>query len=162
MSGFRESRWGGVVFGVLLGLGIAFYWPSEPVQANTAAAQEKFSMCTVPTELTNSEAIFVLDSVTGRLIGGAYNSQVGDFNQSYFRNVAADFGVVEKAQYLMVSGYANLRTTGNGNPANGVVYVAELTSGKVAMYGFIFVNRAGAVPPQELTPLGTFSFRDGK
>lgn len=162
MRGFREKQWGGVAFGVMLGLAIAFYWPHEPVQASTAAAQEKFAMCTVPTQVNINDAVFVLDSVTGRLVGATYNSQTGDFSQSYVRNVASDFGVIEKAQYVMVSGFANLRSTPNGNPANGVLYVGELTSGKVGMYGFIYVNRPGTVPPQELTPLASFSFRDGK
>ena len=162
MRGFREQRWGGVAFGVMLGLAIAFYWPQEPVQAYTAASQEKFAMCTVPTQVGMTDAIFVLDSVTGRLVGGGYNSNSDTFNQSFYRNVAADFGVIEKAQYVMVAGFANLRAGPNGNPANGVLYIGELTSGKVAMYGFVYINRNGPVPPQELTPLGSFSFRDGK
>lgn len=162
MRGFREQGWGGVAFGVVLGLTMAFYWPHEPAQASTAAALEKFSMCTVPTQVNQSDAVFVLDSVTGRLVGAAHNSQSNEFNQSFVRNVAADFGVVEKAQYLMVSGFANLRSSSNGNPANGVLYVGELTTGKVGMYGFVYVNRSGAVPVQELSPIASFSFRDGK
>ena len=162
MRGFREQRWGGVAFGVMLGLAAAFYWPHEPLQASTAAAQEKFAMCTVPTQVNVNDAVFVLDSVTGRLVGAAYNSNTGDFNQSFARNVAADFGVVEKAQYVMVSGFANLRSSPNGNPANGVIYVGELTSGKVGMYGFVFINRNGPIPGQELAPLASFSFREGK
>lgn len=162
MRGFREQRWGGVAFGVMLGLAIAFYWPHEPAQAYTAASQEKFAMCTVPTQSNFADAVFVLDSVTGRLVGTAYSSQSNEFNQTFVRNVAADFGVVEKAQYLMVSGFVNLRGSSNGPPANGAIYVGELTSGKVGMYGFVFINRGGPVPVQELTPIASFSFRDGK
>jgi hypothetical protein len=162
MPGFREQRWGGVAFGVVLGLTMAFYWPHEPAYAVTAASHEKFAMCTVPTQVNLSDAIFVLDSVTGRLVGGAYNTQSNTFNQTFVRNVAADFGVVDKAQYLMVSGFANLKGSSIGQPANGVLYVGELTSGKVGMYGFVYINRGGNLPVQELTPLNSFSFREGK
>jgi hypothetical protein len=44
--------------------------------------------------------------------------------------------------------------------ATGVIYVGELTSGKVAAYGFPYNDTAKPVGPFPLAPLHTFSFRE--
>ncbi|RLS58766.1 MAG: hypothetical protein DWH91_01705 [Planctomycetota bacterium] len=160
-SRWQENRITYLVLGLVAGLAISFYWPHEPLKADTASAGEKFAICTVPTIVSQSEAVFVLDSVTGRLVGAAHNQQTGGFTQAFVRNVAADFGVIENAKYLMVPGFVTTRGgAAGGTPANGGIYVAELTSGKVGLYGFLYNNRNTA--PQELIPIANFSFRDGK
>lgn len=149
-----------LIVGLVMGLGISFYWPHEPLKAN-ATSLEKFSLCTAPTQINQSDAVFVLDSVTGRLIGAVHNMQTGTFNQVWTRSVAADFGVVENAQYLMTSGFLRVQGSQNGTPATSGIYVAELTSGKVALYGFLMNNRNQA-SASEMIPVATFPFRDGK
>jgi len=144
--------------GTILGMTIAWYGPTEPAYASAAANGEKFSMCTARTVLGNSEAVFVLDSVTGRLLGAAYSTQTGTFTQFYARNLALDFKVAENAQYVMVSGDAQIRSTGGAAPANGVVYVGELKSGIVAMYGFPYAN-SGRNLKSDLIALDTFKWR---
>ncbi len=146
--------------GLVMGLGISFYWPHEPLKADSTSL-DKFSLCTTPTLLNQSDAVFVLDSVTGRLVGAAHNVQTGTFSQVWARNVAADFGVVENAQYLMVSGFLRTQGATGGTPAQSGVYVAELTSGKVGLYGFLMNNRNQA-SAAELVPIADFSFREGK
>jgi hypothetical protein len=114
-------------------------------------------MCTCQTTIGDSEAVFVLDYATGRLVGATFNNKLSAFSQPMIRNLAADFGLTEQGQYLMVTGYVGAK--GNRNqPANGGVYVAELTTGKLALYGFINFSQGSKVP-QELTPLGIFPWR---
>ncbi len=162
-SRWQENRFAYLLLGLIAGLAVSFYWPHEPLKADAAASQEKFSICTVQTIPNQSEAIFVLDSVTGRLVGAAHNQQTGTFTQAYIRNVAADFGVVENAKYLMVPGFIQVRGATSGPPAQGGIYVAELTSGKVGLYGFVYQNNSrNGVQSQELTPIANFSFRDAK
>lgn len=161
-SGDRNQKWIWLGAGTLFGLMLGYYCPFEPAHATTAAMGDKFAMCTVSTGPAQSDAVFVLDMVTGRLIGGIYNQQ-GGFTQSYARNLAADFKVVENAQYVMVTGFAPTGGGGNGGaPATGVIYVAELNSGIVACYGFLQSPQANRVmPTRELVVLGTFPWRGG-
>ena len=155
-----NNRFALLACGLVMGLGISFYWPHEPLKAD-ASSLDKFSLCTTPTLANQSDAVFVLDSVTGRLVGAAHNVQTGNFSQVWTRSVAADFGVVENAQYLMVSGFLRTQGAVGGTPAQSGVYVAELTSGKVALYGFVLNNRNQA-SASELVPIASFPFRDGK
>ncbi|MFG0335901.1 MAG: hypothetical protein ACF8TS_21290 [Maioricimonas sp. JB049] len=156
---FTEHRFVWLATGMIFGLALAYYWPHEPAYADDAAMGDKFAMCTVNTLAGNSEAIFVLDFVTGRLLGAAYNTQTGTFTQTYARSVASDFKVAEDARYVIVPGQANLRTTGGGPPASGVIYVGELNSGLVSMYGFSYVQSPRQLPVQGLTLIAQLPWR---
>ena len=158
----RDQKWLWLGAGTLLGLMIAYYCPHEPAYAETASQGEKFSMCTVTNTIAQTDAVFVLDNVTGRLTGGIFNGLAGGFTQSYFRNLAQDFNVTDNGQYVMVTGFTATQGTGGaaGTPATGAIYVGELNSGIVACYGFVFTQQANRpVPPRELVPLGTFPWR---
>jgi hypothetical protein len=158
-----ESRMAWLAIGTVFGMILSYYCPHEPAYANAAAMSEKFAMCTTETQIGNSEAIFVLDMVTGRLLGAAHatNPQTPNvFTQTYQRNLAQDFGVVDNAQYVMVPGRALIQArAGGASPATGVVYVGELTSGVINMYGFGYVQANRPVPTQQLTLLGSFPWR---
>ena len=65
-----NNRFALLACGLVMGLGISFYWPHEPLKAD-ASSLDKFSLCTAPTNVNQSDAVFVLDSVTGRLVGAA-------------------------------------------------------------------------------------------
>ena len=156
----RRITW--LVAGTLLGMAISYYCPSEPAYAQTASDGEKFAMCTVNTIALNSDAVFVLDKVTGRLIGAGYNTQSGILTHSFIRNLANDFQASSNAQYVMVSGQANIRQSGGGanaQPASGAIYVGELTSGMVNMYGFYYAQSPSPVPTQELSLIASFPWR---
>jgi hypothetical protein len=152
-----------LIAGTLLGMTISYYCPSEPAYAETAVVGEKFAMATCNTIALNSEAVFVLDMVTGRLIGGAYATGANAFTHSWARNLAADFKVASKGQYVMVTGFANLNQQGAGTlaaqPASGVLYVGELTSGLVNMYGFYFPQTNVVMPTTELVLISQFPWR---
>lgn len=146
--------------GTLFGMALSYYCPHEPAYAHAAAMSDKFAMCTVETLPAQSDAVFILDMVTGRLFGAAHNAQTGGFSQTYARNLAQDFRVVENAQYVLVPGRAILQSTGGVPPASGVVYVGELNSGMVNMYGFHY-NQNRPMMGQPLVPVGSFRWRQG-
>lgn len=154
----RKTFW--VAVGTLLGMTIAYYCPQEPAYAGSAAVGDKFSMCTVETLVGQSEAIFILDHLTGRLLGAALSPQTNSFTQTWARNVAADFKVVDNAQYVMVPGRIEVRSGGSAPPANGAIYVGELNSGLVNMYGFQYTGGGRLVPVRELIPIANFPWRN--
>lgn len=158
-----ESRMAWLVGGVLVGLAIALYWPSEPAYAVGVSRSEKFAMCAVPTQVGTSEAMFALDFVTGRLVGASYNAQAGGFTQMYGRDVASDFGIQAgaAAEYIMVPADTVFRAAGGAaSPASGAIYVGEVNSGRVIMYGFTYFSapRPNAAV-QQIQKIDEFSFR---
>jgi hypothetical protein len=148
-----------LIAGAMLGVGFSYYWPAEPAFAKAVSATDKFSMCSVPTLVGSGDAIFVLDQISGRLLGAAYNPQARSFNQTYARNVAADFGIADNAEYVMVPASIVLTTSGGVPPAQGAIYVGEMKSGIICAYGFPFVQSTRKVPIQELVLLDKFLFR---
>lgn len=163
---WSETRLAWLVCGIVIGLAVALYWPHEPAMADTIDRSDKFAMASVRTQVGSSEAVFVLDFVTGRLVGAAYHSQTGSFSQRFFRNIAADFNIDAgtPAQYSMVPAFIEVRAggtaAGGGTPASGALYVGEMNSGKVILYGFMYraSPRGGQMTP--LQPIGNFSFRE--
>ena len=138
--------------GLLLGAGLMYLVPPEPVAAETTDRSDKFVLFTAPVDITNTaEAIFILDTVNGTLTGGVLGGN-GNFAVTYFRDVASDFGQRQaNAQYAVVSGRLALQ----GGASNGVIYIAENTSGRVQAYGMPGGNR-GRLP---LQPITFFQFR---
>lgn len=156
-TGNNKLMW--LIGGTLLGMAISSLLPTEPAFANAVDSNDKFSMCTVPTTPGNGDAIFVLDMVTGRLLGASFSTQARSFNQTYARLLAADFGVADNAQYVMVPANINLPNSGGTPPAQGAIYVGEMTTGTICAYGFPFVQGPRPVPTAELVLLAKFPFR---
>lgn len=160
MNTLFEKRGAWLAAGILFGLAVATYWPAERLEAHAVDRTNKIALVSAETTAGNSEAIFILDFVTGRLIGAAYNTQIGTFNQRYIRNVAADFKVRENAQYSIVPATVSIPQRGGGaTPALGGLYVAELTTGKVALYGYGFNETPQPQGVQQLVLVDGFEFR---
>jgi len=156
-----EKRGTWLVAGVLFGLAVATYWPAEEAGAHAVDHTNKIALVSAETTPGNSDAVFILDFVTGRLIGAAYNTQISTFNQKYFRNVAADFKVSENAQYAIVPANVSIPQRGGGpTPALGGLYVAELTTGKVALYGYGYNETPGRQGVMPLVLVDGFEFRE--
>lgn len=156
-----EKRGTWLACGILLGLAVAVYWPAEELHAHAVDRASKIALVSAETTPGNSDAIFIMDFVTGRLVGAAYNTQIGTFNQRYYRNVAADFKVQGNAQYAIVPANVSIPQRGGGpTPALGGVYVAEMTSGKVALYGYGFNETPGAQLPMQMVLVDGFPFRE--
>ena len=159
----EHRKWVWLTVGLLAGLGIANFWPHEQAHAIAVDRNNKFAVATCPVNFTNTvEAVFVLDFLTGQLQGRVLNPTVGKFMHSYFRNVAADFSVDPKAepQYTIVAGQATLTSKGRQTNATGVVYIGELTSGKMICYRFLYTDTRVPLPTQPLLPLDFFQFRE--
>ncbi|HIE97940.1 MAG TPA: hypothetical protein EYG03_21030 [Planctomycetes bacterium] len=152
-----------LALGVVLGASFMVLQPHQPAKASAANGNDKFSMCTCRVTLGESEAVFVLDHLTGVLSGGFLNSQSGNFSHKYIRTISQDFQInpaTPEPKYSMVAGDAQLRTSGGVQPANGLIYVAELTSGAVIAYGFAAPRGRGVAAPLEIFRIDGFPFRE--
>lgn len=136
---FRAVRSGPLawlVLGLLAGLVIGGFWPSSPLHAVATDRYENFAMATGPLD-NDVEALYFLDSVTGDLSAAVLSIQSGKFNSFYRYNILNDLGVdpASNPRYLMVTGVADLRRgRARLRPSAAVVYIAELTTGKVGAY----------------------------
>ena len=161
-----ENRFVWLVVGLILGMGVSWFWPHEPAMAVTTDRSSRFALATSEVSIlgASTEALFVLDFLTGDLKGAVLNSRVGKFSSFYYRKISGDFNVqAEKdktPQYAIVSGRANLPSARGVSPAAGVLYIAELTSGKVMCYSYPYSNNNRAAGPIPLVPIDGFSFRE--
>ncbi len=162
----RDQRLAWMSGGVIVGLAIALYWPAEPAYAIAVDRAERFAMCAVPTQTGTSEALFVLDFVTGRLVGAAFNSQAGGFTEVYIREIAGDFKVQAgtDAEYIIVPALTEFRAVAGagtrGSPATGGIYIGELNSGKVILYGYTYRSAPRIGPPEPVHLVAEFPFRE--
>ncbi len=158
----RIPGWLWLTAGVVVGLGIAALWPHRPLTAATSDRNEKFGMCTVYVS-ENLEAVFVLDFLTGRLTGACLGKQGTGFVQFFAADPGTDLQVRPgaKAQYTMTPGLAQIRSRPGTQPAASVIYVAEMSTGKVGCYAipFLLPNAKNPVPAK-LAPLDVYTFRD--
>ena len=160
----QKNRMAWLAIGTVAGICLSHLWPHEPALAVTTDRNEKFALATADITLGGqTEAIFTLDFLTGQLRGRVLNSRIGDFSYSYFRNVAKDFDLDPSLQpyYTIVSGKTTLPNRRGISMAQSVVYVAELTTGKVIAYAFPFteIDRVVQEPIQMLV-VGDFKFRE--
>lgn len=164
MSVNRASlKWIWLSTGLVAGICITSIWPHEPLSAATADRNEKFGLITARVT-AESEAVFVIDFLTGRLTGATLQRtrQGTAFVNFYYRNLAEDFKVGASGQpyYAISSGIAAIPNSGGSQWGNSALYVAELTSGKVGAYAIPYQITQRALPPQPLTPIGSFPFRE--
>lgn len=147
------------VLGLAIGAGVMWARPQQGLNASSAHGNDKFSMVTVPYDgLNTTHVVFTLDHLTGVLSGG-YLNRNGGFAHGYLHNVAADFNVnpaTPDPKYAIV-GAPFQGGGGRPQPANGVLYVGELTSGTVIAYSFAQRPASQASP---LTIIARYPFRE--
>ena len=158
----RQLVW--LLFGVIGGLGLAYFWPHEHAFAVATDRDAKYAICTVDVGPGSPDAVFVLDFNTGRLQGALLNPQTQTFTNFWFANVAQDFKV-KSGKYTMIpgSGFLNApaQNAGNGQAiATGVIYIGEITTGQVGCYRFGYSNQRVPMPPTPLEPVDVFQFRE--
>jgi hypothetical protein len=166
MSGdWRKNRGLWLVVGVAAGFLVGGLWPDAPLHAVATAQQESFAMATCPVD-GSSEAVFFLDSLTGDLKAAVLSPQTGKFLSFFAYNILADLGVdaTKDPKFLLVTGVNDFRRTpGSNQLGTSVVYVAEVTSGKVAAYGIPWSKQRNTdTRPFEgpLIPLDMYQFRN--
>ncbi len=152
-----------LIFGICVGATAVWLWPQQPLSAGTANRSEMFSMTTVPVEgIADTEAVFILDHLTGILRGGRLHNGTAKFSHQFLHSVAEDFDVPggqRNPEYAIVSGSAQLNAAGS-QPARGILYVAEKTSGQVIAYGFTLPQGRGSRNLLPLYRLDNFAFRE--
>ena len=128
---------------ILLGLAVlavgiaAVLWSNQPVQAVGATQNDKLLQASGPLD-DSGGATFILDALTGDLKGFRVSAVTGKFNFSFFRNIAADFGlerVKGTPKFTMVIERETFVRRGQNKIAPMVIYIAEATTGKIAAYG---------------------------
>lgn len=148
--------------GLVAGLALSHLWPAAPALAVATDSSDRMAICTVEVGQGNPEAVFVLDSLTGRLQGAMLNAQNAVFTNYFARQIAGDFRVdaSAKPQYVMIPGRAELNSGQGVQVATGVIYVAELTTGRVIAYRFPFRTTREVLAPAPLDPFAFFPFRE--
>jgi hypothetical protein len=133
----NRSPWVWLGVGLLAGLVLGGLWPNTPLRAVATDRTDTFAMATGPVD-EEVEAVYFLDFYTGELRAAVLSKQKGTFQAVFSHNVNADLAVdpAKNPKYLMVTGVADLRRMGGGRAplSKSVLYVAEITSGKVAAY----------------------------
>ncbi len=162
----NERRFLWMAMGMVAGLCLAYFWPHETAQAVATDRDERFAICTVDTQsqIGTPETVFVLDFLTGRLSGALLNQATGTFTNFWFRNIASDFQVqadaAAKAKYVIIPGRADLTSGRGATTASSVLYIGELTSGKIGAYRFQFRTSKTPLPVQPIEPFAYFPFRE--
>ncbi len=151
--------------GVLGGLMVSYFWPSEIALADTDrdAGGSKFAVITVNTGVATGDAVFVLDFLTGRLYGAAMNAQTGKFTQSYARNIMPDFNLSPDVtpSFVVSSTRLFISARARKQPATNGICVAELKTGRVIVYAFPYATEPRLQPLETLTMVDGFMFRQG-
>ena len=166
----KRGRLAHLAIGVGIGLAAALVvmglWPEKPVHAVATDRYETFAMATGAVD-DEFEAVFFLDFLTGDLRAVVLGKQANRFTAFFtYSNVLNDLGVdpSKNPRFMMVTGIAN-RPRGGGTfqQSLSVVYVAEITGGKVAAYAIPWSKgqhvRGNMVGPMQLIPLAVTQFR---
>ncbi|HEV3021060.1 MAG TPA: hypothetical protein VGX76_01275 [Pirellulales bacterium] len=135
-NALKRNRAVWLAAGVLLGLAAASFLPHSPAHAVATDRMGDFAIATGPLD-DQVEAIYFLDFLTGDLRAAALNLYTWKFGSLFATNVIDDLGIEldKNPRYLLVTGNALLkRNAGPITPGSSAVYVAELTSGKIAAY----------------------------
>ncbi len=165
LQALKSSRLVWLAGGVVVGLLLAGLWPQTPLHAVATDRIDTFAMATGPLD-EEIEAVYFLDFLTGELRAAALGRQTGKFMAFFKYNVLADFGVdpAKNPKFLMVTGVADFRKgAAHMQPSKSVVYVAEVTTGKVGAYSVPWspgMRAAGVVIRQPLVPLDMTRFRE--
>ncbi len=163
----RITFWAAVLaaaVGLSLGLMISGLWPQTALHAMATDRVDTYAMATGMVD-EDVEAVYFLDFLTGELRALVMGKQVGGISGIYTYNVAGHLGIdpSKNPRYMMVTGIVSLRRGGSRMQAGrAVVYVAEITSGKMGAYAIPWnpsLAAAGQTMTLSLVPVATYQFR---
>ncbi len=123
---------------LLLGLCLGGIFPHTPIHAVATDRTESFLAATGMVD-SDVEAIYLLDCLTGDLRAAVLGKARGGFTAIFVYpgvKLMQDFGLdpSKNPKFLMVTGLADLRSGSQNAFGAAVVYVVELSSGKIAAY----------------------------
>ena len=153
-----------VAIGLAVGLMLGGLWPQTSLHATATDRMDTFAIATGEVD-EDVEAIYFLDFLTGDLRALIMGKQAGGFCGSYSFNVCEHLGIDpgRNPRYLMVTGVASIRRGGSRlQLSRAVVYVAEVTSGKVGAYAIPWnpsMAAAGQKMSGNLLPVAVDQFR---
>jgi hypothetical protein len=171
MFSILRNRFVWLAAGLLIGLSLAGVWPNTPIHAVATDRFDTFAIATGPVD-EEVEAIFFLDFLTGDLRAAVLGNQMPRFVAFYQFNILQHMGVdvSKNPRYLMVTGMADLRRgAARMRPSRCVVYVAEVTTGRVGAYAIPWSREqymagqrmTGALMPLDVTQFRTAAVRQG-
>jgi hypothetical protein len=152
---------------LLVGLAIGSMMPHSPLHGMATDSNDAFIIATGPLD-QEVEGLYLLDCLTGNLMVTVPTRVGNGFAGGFRYNILADFQVnpAQKPRFLMVTGGINLALgTGAGTqafPANALVYIAEITTGRAVVYGTFWDRnawRAGRPVNMVLRPLANMPIR---
>ncbi|MBL9080910.1 MAG: hypothetical protein JNK76_03845 [Planctomycetales bacterium] len=151
--------------GLIVGLVVGGFLPHAPIYAVATDRQDNFALATGEVD-GDMEGVFVLDSTTGELTGALVNTSKLPpvLGVVYSANVMKDMALdgSKDVKFTMVTGLLPLRPgQGVAQWAASVIYIAEVNSGKLAVYGMpynrgAFTAAAGIQAPFTLLYNGPF------
>jgi len=131
--------------------------------ATATNSNEALIICTGDID-TGIEGVFTLDPLTGELQGAVLDPRKAKFVARWkYPSVAKDFEAAKNPKFLMVTGLGEIRQGPSARAAHCVLYVAEVTSGRVVAYGIPWDSSKAATPGGYLgtvKPLDFFNARD--
>jgi hypothetical protein len=154
-----------VAMGLAVGLVLGGLWPQTLLHATATDRVDTFAMATGLVD-EDVEAVYFLDFLTGDLRSLVLGKQMGGISGIYTFNVAAHLGIDpnKNPRYMMITGMVNLRRGGSRMQAGrAVVYVAEVTSGKMGAYAIPWnpsIAAAGQTMTGNLVPVAMYQFRN--
>jgi hypothetical protein len=152
---------------LLLGLCLGGMFPHTPLHAVATDRSESFLVATGMVD-ESVEAVYLLDCLTGDLRAAVLGKARGDFTATFAYpggQLLQDFGLdpSKNPKFLMVTGLADLRTGQQNTYGASVVYVVELSSGRIMAYAIPW-NRARWIARAplggNLVPVGMLPFRN--
>ena len=173
----RPALW--LAIGLSVGLNLAWlggylnsnptdsFWESIRVRATATQGQESFAIATGEVD-DGVEALYFLDFLTGELKAAILNPRNGKFTSIFtYDKVFEDLGInlkeIKNPKFLMVTGVTDMRRgSGAAKLGKGVIYVTELTSGKIVAYALPFNATAFAnkqLVTDRLVPLDVVTSR---
>lgn len=166
----NESRLVWMTLGLFAGLAIAWLWPHEPAFATNSDRDQDFVIFTVAVGNQAAgindpiDGVFILDFLTGQLRGAVLNRQQAKFTSFYLIDLTKEFGTSANAKpkYAVATGNGQLNNQGGVNLASGVIYIAELTTGKCLAYTFPWQDGVGQAGPLPLKRIHFFQWRQPK
>lgn len=158
-----RSHFACLIVGAAVGIAGMFIVAPSETRLNAASTDRtsKFAVATCPADITNErEAVFVLDFLNSRIVGGVIDNRTGKYLHRYYREIANDFKLdpeTPEPEFAIVGARANLQGNQIGN---GVLHVAEKSSGAMIAYSFPLPNRPNPNNVQTLNVLDFIQFRE--
>jgi hypothetical protein len=153
-----------IAIGFAIGLMIGGIWPHTSLHAMSTDRVDTFAVATGLVD-EDVEAVYFMDFLTGDLRALVMGKQAGGFCGFFTINVSNHLGIdpSKNPRYLMVTGVVGLRRGGSRMQlSRAVVYVAEITTGKVGAYAIPWnpsMAAAGQKMAGNLIPVALDQFR---